>query len=71
MTPREYWNACRLHDWQYFMSDDPGVFRDGQDAEDRLLLLAHKDRPLNDIYNQWRDYHFEAGARPSEPKMEE
>lgn len=71
MDARKYWHACRLHDWHYFMSDDPGAFREGQDAEDNLLLLANENPVLTDIFHQWREYHFNAGARPVEPKLEE
>lgn len=71
MDPRKFWSMCKYHDWYYFMSDDPGVFREGRDAEDELLRLTHEDPALMDIYNQWREHHFNAGARPVEPKLEE
>lgn len=71
MDPRKFWTMCRLHDWFYYMSDDPGVWRDGQDSEDKLLSLAHDNPALTEIYNQWRDYHFSNGTKPAEPKLED
>lgn len=71
MDARKYWTMCRLHDWLYFMSDDPGVFREGQESEDKILSAAQDNPSLQDIYNQWRDYHFNSGAKPAEPRMED
>lgn len=71
MDARKFWTMCRLHDWFYYMSDDPGVWRDGQDSEDRLLQLANDNPALTEVYNQWRDYHFSNGAKPVEPKVQE
>lgn len=71
MTPREYWTACRLHDWFYSYSDDPGVFREGAANHYRILDFTH-DRPeLRNIYDAWQEHHFNAGPVPTEPKLED
>jgi hypothetical protein len=71
MTPREYWTACRLHDWHYEYSDDPGVFRAGTDNRYRLVKLT-SDRPdLAAIFKAWEDHAFNSGPVPTEPKLED
>ena len=71
MTPREYWTACRLHDWYYSYSDDPGVFRAGVQASYRLIQLKH-DRPdLAAIFEAWKDHAINSGPVPTEPKLED
>ena len=71
MTPREFWTACRVHDWTYMYSDDPGVYRAGKEENEALLDAAHKDPALFDIYNAWSSHHFDNGAKPAEPKLED
>ena len=71
MTPREYWTACRLHDWFYEYSDDPGVFRAGVQASYRLIQLKN-DRPdLAAIFEAWKDHAINSGPVPTEPKLED
>lgn len=71
MDPRKFWTLCRLHDWLYMMSDDPGVYRAGDQNSDRLEALADSDPRLFEIYVAWREHAYECGPRPPEPKMEE
>ena len=71
MTPRQFWTACRIHDWTYMYSDDPGVYRNGKEQNEALLNEAHADPALMDIYRAWGEYHFENGAKPAEPKLED
>jgi len=71
MTPREYWTACRLHDWFYTYSDDPGVYRAGKEDRNRLMSVANSDEELKAIFLAWQDHHFECGPIPTEPKMED
>lgn len=71
MTPREYWTACRLHDWHYSYSDDPGVFRNGSESEFNLLALSANNPELSAIYEAWADYHYGSGPKPAEPKLED
>ena len=71
MTPRQFWTACRVHDWNYMYSDDPGVYRAGKEENETLLDAAYKDRSLFDIYNAWSAYHFDNAAKPAEPKLED
>lgn len=71
MDVRKYWTQCRLHDWHYMMSDDPGVYRSGKDSEDYLLSLAHKDPAMADMFKQWQDHAYNCGPRPAEPKLED
>jgi hypothetical protein len=71
MTPREYWTACRLHDWHYMYSDDPGVYRAGKESLDRLQLLAHNDPALANIFRQWEENQMNCGPVPREPKLED
>lgn len=71
MDARKYWTMCRLHDWHYTHSDDPEVYRNGQENEDHLLRLAHGNDALTEVFKQWREYHYGNGARPAEPKVED
>lgn len=71
MDARKYWTQCRLHDWFYMMSDDPGVFRDGAESEALLLNLAFKNPDLTSIYEAWCDFHYGSGPKPAEPKLED
>lgn len=68
---RKFWTMCRLHDWFYMMSDDPGVFRNGAENEAHLMDLAWGKPDLTAIYEAWVSYHYDAGPRPAEPKMED
>lgn len=71
MDARKFWTACRIHDWHYEMSDDPDVYRNGADARRNLQSLAMRDENLRPIYDAWYEYHFNAGAAPAEPKLED
>lgn len=71
MNARQYWTACRLHDWHYSYSDDPGAYREGQENQDRLVSLAHGKPELADIFKAWQGFHFDNGPRPTEPKLED
>jgi hypothetical protein len=71
MDLRNYWTACRLHDWHYSYSDDPGVYREGAESEADLLRHAWGRPDLTEMYNMWKDYMFGSGAKPKEPKVEE
>lgn len=71
MDARKFWTMCRLHDWFYYMSDDPGVFREGQDSEDALIRIAEQDPACNEVYEAWRKYHYDSGPKPDEPKIKD
>lgn len=71
MTPREFWTACRLHDWTYMYSDDPGVYRNGKESNEHLWAIAHEDEECKKIYLAWHAYHFDNAAKPDEPKLED
>ena len=71
MTPRQFWTACRIHDWTYMYSDDPGVYRNGKEENEALLEAAHKNPALMDMYRAWSAYHFDSAAKPEEPKLED
>jgi len=71
MTPREYWTACRLHDWFYSYSEDPGAYRAGKEDRERLMLLAHERPDLAAIFNAWQDHKLDTGPVPPEPKLED
>lgn len=71
MDPRKFWTACRVHDWWFHMSDDPGVYRDGRETEDYLHHLARKDPALMEIFVAWEQYNRGTGAKPDEPKLED
>jgi hypothetical protein len=67
---RKFWTMCRLHDWFYSMSDDPEAYRNGADMEERLIELARLSPAHAEIYEAWRTHHYDAGARPAEPKLD-
>ena len=71
MDARKFWTACRVHDWHYQMTDDPGAYALGAQAHQELVNTAYSHADLTAIFEAWRDHHFNAGARPAEPKMEE
>ena len=68
---RKFWTMCRLHDWFYMMSEDPEVYRDGEEYLDRLGDLMRGRPDLYAIYDAWRAHHYECGPVPAEPKLEE
>lgn len=71
IDPRKYWTMCRMHDWLYEYSDDPGVYREGKDSLDELLTLRDKTPEHRAVYDGWYAYYFEAGPKPEEPKVGE
>jgi len=71
IDPRKFWTMCRLHDWWYMMSDDPGVYREGAESEADIMREAWGNPALTAIYEAWKDHVFGAGAKPVEPKMED
>ncbi len=70
MTPREFWTACRLHDWHYMYSDDPGAYRAGREERERLMAVANSGPEFKDIMAAWHAYHFDNAAKPNEPKID-
>lgn len=71
MDTRKFWTMCRVHDWHYQMADDPGAYREGAEAHQALVNLAYSDSALTPVFEAWREYHYNAGARPTEPKIED
>lgn len=70
MDVRKFWTMCRIHDWYYSYSDDPGVYREGAESEADLARIAAKSPELMDMYQAWRDHMFGSAAKPEEPKLE-
>jgi len=68
---RKFWTMCRLHDWFYMMSDDPHVYREGGESRERLEEIRRESPAHAEIYEAWRAHHYDAGARPMEPKVDE
>lgn len=71
MDARKFWTMCRLHDWFYQWSDDPGVYRAGRDSLETLEMYAAKSPEHRAIYDAWHAHYFESGPKPVEPKMED
>ena len=71
MDKRKYWTLCRLHDWHYMMSDDPEVYRNGADYERMLEEFAKESPEHAEVYEAWRDHHYNCGPVPKEPKMKD
>lgn len=71
MDARKFWTMCRLHDWFYMMSDDPEVYRSGEESLENLEALMRNRPDLYAVYDAWRAHHYEAGAVPVEPKLED
>lgn len=71
MDARKYWTACRMHDWFYQYSDDPGVYREGSESEANLMRLAWNKPELTEIFDAWKEHMFGSGPKPKEPMMEE
>ena len=71
MDARKFWTICRLHDWFYMMSDDPGVYREGKESLDNIEYLMRNRPDLYAIYEAWRAHFYEAGPKPKEPMMED
>jgi len=76
MTPTEFFNRCKNHDWYYDFSDDYRVWQRGTAARDelrRLIAEAGADRSVfQAIYDKWRDYMFNGPSwgteKPPEPQ---
>lgn len=71
MTPRKFWTVCRLHDWFFMMSEDPEAYRDGEEYLENIERLMDGRPDLQAIYKAWYEHHYEAGAKPAEPLMED
>jgi len=71
MDARKFWTMCRLHDWFYMMSDDPGVYREGKESMENLESIMYGKPDLYEVYDAWRAHYYEAGPKPAEPKVEE
>ena len=68
---RKFWTMCRLHDWFYMVSEDPEVYRDGEESLDRLEDLMRGRPALEAVFEAWRVHHYECGPVPVEPKLED
>lgn len=70
MTPRQFWQLCRQHDWYYAYSDDHRVWLRGEEATRAMEQLV-KDQPkLRSIYAEfvfWINQEVR-GEPPAEPK---
>lgn len=71
MDARKFWTMCRVHDWYYQYSDDSEVYRNGRDSEEELYRIATENPDLQTVLAQWREFHFDNGRRPDEPKLDD
>lgn len=71
MDARKFWTMCRLHDWFYMMSDDPGVYREGAESLSNLEHIMRGKPELMAIYEAWREHSFGTGPVPAEPALDE
>jgi hypothetical protein len=53
MLPREFWRACKQHDWNWEDSDDETVFQRGWLREHELERISEETQPLRDIWNRF------------------
>lgn len=55
---KDFFNACKDHDWYYAQSDDIQVFRDGDRVRKSLFQEAQTNEQKAKIYQAWHDAHF-------------
>lgn len=67
ITPAEYWDMLKKHDWTYMMSDDGSVYRSGKSAEDRLKAHAAEHEQLSAMYDAFRASVWEGAETPERP----
>lgn len=46
-----YWDMLNQHDWYYQYSDDPGVWRRGQAAQERIRMFADQSPQHRELYD--------------------
>jgi hypothetical protein len=69
MTPHEYHDRCKRHDWQHDNSDDHSVWTRGQ-RERRILREAAEASPeLFAIWRAWNAHAYHGGAIPPRPDV--
>lgn len=59
-----YYDRLRYHDWSFHMSDDPGVYRAGQAAQDELIALARTSQAHGDLFTAFYEHHVDGGPLP-------
>lgn len=57
MLPKEYWQACKLHDWDWRDAKDDSVVAKGYANEAKLKALAFESPALNEIWVRFRWKH--------------
>lgn len=63
-----FWDRLSRHDWTHMMSDDPGVYRRGADAEGALKAEAKRLGPVGEVlYEAWHAHVWKGGERPDRP----
>lgn len=52
-TMEEYIRALTLHDWFFYYSDDPSVYKAGQEQHDNILSMRRKIDPDGAVYKKY------------------
>jgi len=66
MDKKQFLELLDKHDWYYNFSDDNRVYDMGY-SQSMTILRIIKERPdLEDLYDQYIEYVFNRGTKPTE-----
>lgn len=58
ITPEEFEQKLKKHDWYYMMSDSANKRETGQEAQDQLANIANSDPKLKKLFVKYHKKHF-------------
>lgn len=67
VTLREFYARLGAFDWWYEYSDDPGVWRRGNDGKAKLRAIAGQSPEHAALFKAWEDYQMRNGPKPEVP----
>lgn len=57
MTPSEFYDALKRHNWDFGSSVDPETFRKGCDEHSRLFAASRFDNVLYTLFQDFEAHH--------------
>ena len=70
MTPTEFHDRCKRHDWAHDNADDPRAYARGQADRRELRQAAESSPELFAIWRAWNAHAYHGGAIPPRPDVE-
>jgi hypothetical protein len=58
MLPRDFWRACKQHDWAWESSDDQATIQRGRLREYELKRISEETHALRDIWERFNHKRY-------------